>query len=189
MPSLTVQSIQRTLSATPRRYYRGAIDGVWGPLTQAACDDFHTFLGHKPPPWLIVAARELGISEVPGHNHNPRILRYHEHTSLKANADEIPWCSSFVNFCVDESSFPKTNSAAARSWLDYGKKLDKPHYGCVAVFQRGRPNAWTGHVGFVVWWNDDQTEVAILGGNQSNRVCVNIESTSKLLGYRYPVVY
>jgi hypothetical protein len=44
-----------------------------------------------------IAKAELGTTEVPGTQNNPRILEYHATTTLKATTDEVPWCSSFVN--------------------------------------------------------------------------------------------
>jgi len=40
------------------------------------------------------------VDEIPGSDHNQRILEYHATTTLPsgdAGRDETPWCSSFVN--------------------------------------------------------------------------------------------
>lgn len=47
-----------------------------------------------------IARAEIGVQEIAGVKHNERILQYHQATTLKAEADEVPWCSAFVNWCV-----------------------------------------------------------------------------------------
>ncbi|MEA3210534.1 MAG: hypothetical protein QOE70_3591 [Chthoniobacter sp.] len=157
----------------------GAIDGDWGRKTQLATDAWQRSRGVIIPPWLPIAERELGVIEYPGERDNPRVLEYHRHTSLKASDDEVPWCSSFANYCMDCAGKPKTNSAAAASWLEWGHRIDTPMYGCVAVFSRTGGN----HVTFVVGW-DKRGNLATLGGNQSDKVCVHATATTNLRGYR-----
>jgi len=136
------------------------------------------------PAWYEIAKGEHGIQEVPGPDaHNPRILEYHSTTTLNATEDEISWCSSFVNWCALEAGIKGTNSAAARSWLKWGKKLSQPREGCVVVFSRPLSN-WMGHVGF--FKRKEGNDILVLGGNQANRVNYSSYSASRLLGYRWP---
>lgn len=46
-----------------------------------------------------IARAEKGVHEIAGVKHNDRILDYHQATTLKAQADEVSWCSAFVNWC------------------------------------------------------------------------------------------
>ena len=46
-----------------------------------------------------IARAEKGVHEIGGVKHNERILAYHQATRLKAQADEVSWCSAFVNWC------------------------------------------------------------------------------------------
>lgn len=127
------------------------------------------------------ARNEIGQKEVPGSGNNPRIVEYHATTSLKATSDEVSWCSSFVNWCVKQAGLRGTNSAAARSWLDWGKVLDKPVEGCIVIFKRGAPPS--GHVAFYV--KDVSSElIQVLGGNQSDQVKMSNYKKSDVLGYR-----
>ncbi len=142
-------------------------------------------VGDSPATWFAIAMREMetGVDEVAGPEHNPRIVEYHQSTSLKATDDETPWCSSFVNWCMEQAGEEKTNSAMARSWLKWGEELAKPRKGCVAVFSRGNiPTA--GHVGFYV--DEINGRILLLGGNQSNQININSYPKSSLLGYRWP---
>jgi uncharacterized protein (TIGR02594 family) len=128
-----------------------------------------------------IANKELGIKEIKGRLHSNRILEYHSTTTLKATDDETPWCSSFVNWCVQLAELKGTNSAAARSWLKWGNEVKEPYEGCVVVIKRGN-SSWQGHVGFFV--KEVGNNILILGGNQSNAVTVSSYSKERVLGYR-----
>ena len=116
-----------------------------------------------PPDWLDIALHEVGVHEFAGSDtHNPRILQYHQSTSLRATDDETPWCASFVNWVLAEGRVVGTNSASARSFLSWGRRTELRR-GAIAVFRRGR-HEWQGHVAFVDSWDD--THVWAIGGNQ-----------------------
>jgi uncharacterized protein (TIGR02594 family) len=137
-----------------------------------------------------IAKEELGVHETPGPVATARIAEYHSTTTLRAKSDEVPWCASFVNWCMVRAGLRGTDSAAARSWLAWGKPCD-PVEGCVVVIRQlhaGR-DASTGsasgyHVGF--FQALDETHVTILGGNQSDSVKVSRFPLSRyaVQGYR-----
>ena len=138
--------------------------------------------------WLAVAKREMdtGIDEVRGSGSNPRIVEYHRTTSLPAGLaaqDETPWCSSFVNWCMSQAGIRGTGNAMARSWLDWGKGMDRPKRGTVTVFRRDGPPQ-VGHVGF--YWQASGDRILVLGGNQGNQVSIKGYPKRDLLGYRWP---
>jgi uncharacterized protein (TIGR02594 family) len=135
-------------------------------------------------PWMPIARGELGVKERPGSGNNPRVVEYLNSTDLdsdSASSDETPWCSAFVNWCVERSGNEGTNSAWARSWLDWGRRTEEPVPGCIVVFSRG---ANSGHVAFYV--SRDGDSIRVLGGNQSDQVCEASYPKSRLLGYRLP---
>lgn len=146
----------------------------------------------QSPRWLEVARGELGTDEIRGSRNNPRVLEYHQATSLKATNDETSWCSSFVNWTMKQAGVQGTNSAAARSWLNWGQAVpkDSAHVkpGDVVVFPRGN-NPAQGHVAIVeeVLANG---KVKVIGGNQSNGkgepdgVTESIRSLSSAIGVR-----
>jgi len=139
------------------------------------------------PKWYQIAIAELGQQEIAGTAHNPRIVAYHQATGLRAQDDETPWCGAFVAWCLGTAGIPydKASAASARSWLDWGRKLEHPTIGCVAVFWRGHRDGWQGHVGFYAG-RDSQGRILVLGGNQGNAVSVRPYSAGQLLGYRWP---
>lgn len=99
--------------------------------------------------------------------------------------DEVPWCSAFVNGIAWELRLPRSKSAAARSWLNVGLpvlKRDAVVGFDVVVLWRGTIDAATGHVGFFMGWQDGQ--VQLLGGNQSNGVCIQGFPEERILGIR-----
>ena len=142
-------------------------------------------MGDRLPRWMPVAQSYVGTDEIRGSKHNPVILAYFEavgHGWVKD--DETPWCAAFVGACLEEVGVKGTGSLAARSYLNWGKKVTKPKYGDIVVFWRGSKNSWEGHVAFFVKETDNY--VYVLGGNQSNSVNVTRYSKSKVLGYREP---
>ncbi len=142
-------------------------------------------LGGKPdPPWLAIALAERGTREVRGGRDNPRIVEYLRSTNLRAPLaadDETPWCSAFVNWCVERSGFEGTDSAWARSWLSWGRTLEQPSRGCITVLDRG---PGSGHVGFFV--GEKGRDVELLGGNQRDAVTIATFPRDRVLGHRLP---
>lgn len=153
------------------------------------------------PSWLRVAEQESrsGIREQPGARHHPRILEYHETTTLKATEDEVPWCASFVGWCLRQVAIRHTESAAARSYLRWGRDLGRFWaHGAVAVLSRGpepQPGPDVieypdggfvpGHVGFLVG-EPTPDEVLILGANQEDAVNIRPYPRRRLLSVRWP---
>jgi uncharacterized protein (TIGR02594 family) len=135
------------------------------------------------PLWLTIALAEIGVKETPGPNATSKILDYHLATSLKATSDEIPWCSSFANWVMKQSGFRGTNSAAARSWLDYGEVLPDIIEGAIVIFRRGDPPS--GHVTFATGRRVDN-RIECVGGNQTDQVRVSWYHVDDILGIRWP---
>lgn len=133
--------------------------------------------------WYEIAKGELGTTEIAGPEHNPRIVEYQQATSLGASDDETPWCASFVNWCLQQAGIAGTNSAAARSFLNWGREIKTPVEGCIVVLKRGN-SSWQGHVGFYVGEIGDR--VNLLGGNQGNKVSIKGYKKEDILGYRLP---
>lgn len=131
-------------------------------------------------PWMDIAKKEIGVKEIRG-GENKRIIEYHSSTTLKATEDEVPWCSAFVTWCLEQAKIKSTKSAWARSYLKFGKELREPKYGCIVVFSRGENS---GHVGFFI--SETKDMIQVLGGNQGDAVCIKDYPKSKLLGYRWP---
>ena len=160
--------------------YQGEIDGEFGPLTLAAAQAYHC-ASSPVPKWMLVAAQEFGVSEILGPRSNPRIEMYHASTSLGSRDDSVPWCSSFVNWCMESAQVQGTNSAAARSWDRWGSATP-PTYGAVATVPRTGGSGR--HVFFVAGFT--ATHIFGLGGNQSDKVNVAVYRRPSLTACRVP---
>jgi uncharacterized protein (TIGR02594 family) len=142
--------------------------------------------------WFEIAEKERGVHETPGPKATERIVEYHAATTLKATSDEVPWCSSFVNWCMRQAGEKPTGSAAARSWLSWGEPCD-PKKGCVIVIRRkmaGHDKATGSMTGFHVGFFEGltPTHVQILGGNQGDSVKSSNFPLNKyeIMGFRQP---
>jgi uncharacterized protein (TIGR02594 family) len=142
----------------------------------------------KRPSLLEVARPEIGQKEVPGTQHNPRILKYGKDTGLSVTNDEDGWCSVFANWVAWRTGRTGTGSKMAKSWLSWGveaTEADIPSGNVIAVFHRGKPGAATGHVGIVDSFSGSTFQ--ILGGNQSDSVSVApFKKDERFLALRKP---
>ena len=132
------------------------------------------------PQWLHLALDEIGQCEIPGAVNNPRIELYHSCTAGGASPDEVPWCASFVCWCLEQTGRTSPRSKRAAEWLEWGVSTS-PRAGTVVVF----PRTGGHHVGFVL--DASIGMVYVLGGNQDNRVGVRGYSRFAALAYRWPV--
>ncbi|SHE41127.1 TIGR02594 family protein [Mariniphaga anaerophila] len=134
---------------------------------------------------LKIAFNELGTEEIPGNRHNPEILKYAKETGISGiTSDEIPWCSTFVNWVAKKAGLQSSGKANARSWLSVGTRVNMPEPGDIVVFWRESPESWKGHVGFFLGVSFDKKRVYCLGGNQGNRVSVSAYRLNTVLAYQ-----
>lgn len=127
------------------------------------------------------------ITEVPGPVDHPAIRWFHKLTTYGEAHDEVPWCSSFVNWCAWLLRLPRSKSAAARSWLNVGESValaDARVGWDICIFRRGNsPTA--GHVAVFAGLDaEDTTRIRVIGGNQSNGVTLASFPVADLLGVR-----
>ncbi len=92
------------------------------------------------------------------------------------------WCADFINFILRRTGHPTTNSRAARSFLDYGKRVNRPRVGAIVVLTRGKNG---GHVG-IVRGTDGAGNIIVISGNHGNKVAESTYPTSRVLGYVIP---
>jgi uncharacterized protein (TIGR02594 family) len=92
------------------------------------------------------------------------------------------WCADFVNFILRRTGHPTTNSRAAKSFLEYGKRIDSPRVGAIVVLTRARNG---GHVG-IVRGTDGAGNILVISGNHGNKVSESMYPKSRVLGYVIP---
>lgn len=91
------------------------------------------------------------------------------------------WCGAFVSAMLEQSGYKSPHSAAAAKYMDIGKACPIDTLYSVLVLRRGTTQF---HVAFNAGFAGDQ--VMLLGGNQSNKVCIKLDSQSKILSARLP---
>lgn len=146
------------------------------------------------PNTIRFALAEYGVREVVGRGSNRTIIGWRDELNGAAPAgkplvsgysdDDIPWCGLFAAIIA----FRRLKNIAevvlsplwARNWSKYGVKSPEPALGDILVFSRGSG----GHVGFYV--GEDSSAYHVLGGNQSNKVCIVRVAKSRLLACRRP---
>ena len=92
------------------------------------------------------------------------------------------WCADFVNFVLRRTGYPTTNSRAAKSFLDYGKRIDSPRVGAIVVLSRAKNG---GHVG-IVRGTDGAGNIIVISGNHGNKVWESPYPKDRVLGYVIP---
>lgn len=146
-------------------------------------DDSRPIGSNGEPQWLAEARRQMGVREIAGKRHEPRIIAFFK-AALASwfSDDETPWCGAFVAHCMIAAGQPippKGTAVRALAWAEWGQSC-LPRVGAVAVF--GRQGG--GHVGFVV--GESSASLYILGGNQANAVNITPISKSRLICFRWP---
>jgi uncharacterized protein (TIGR02594 family) len=137
------------------------------------------------PQWLAIGLGEVGVREDtrPGKS-TPRIEQYHAITRAGAAVDDVAWCASFVCWVLEMSGIPSTKSKSAASYLEWGKECDL-QVGCIVVFDKtDKDAAGSGHVAFCMGVSGE--EVFVLGGNQSNRVGIDVRRRMHVVAARWP---
>lgn len=135
------------------------------------------------PAALLEALKLLGVVETPGQASNPIIMAWAKALGLKNtySDDSVPWCGLFVAYVVSVAGMtPVENPLWARNWAKFGTAVDKPGLGDILVFVRDGG----GHVGFYVGEDDDYYHV--LGGNQSDKVCITRIAKERCIARRRP---
>lgn len=135
------------------------------------------------PKWLDIARQMIGMKEVPGPESNPEIVKMWADIKRSGIKDDAtPWCAAFVGAVLERCGIRSSRFESAKSYCEWGTPLKTPCLGCIAVFTRDGG----GHVGFVVG-KDEVGRLLVLGGNQSDSVCVKSFPQSRVSGYRWPI--
>lgn len=92
------------------------------------------------------------------------------------------WCATFMNMVLAKVGYSGTNSDAARSFAQYGRRIHEPRVGAIAVLTRGKNG---GHVG-VVSGIDPSGNPIIISGNHGRKVGEAIYPRSRVIAYVMP---
>tara|TARA_R110000868_G_scaffold307378_2_gene568845 strand:- start:6841 stop:7539 length:699 start_codon:yes stop_codon:yes gene_type:complete len=194
-------------------FYHGKIDGIRGPLTNAAIIAFKKSQGLLPRdylgpityrklmklrddepdpvetelPWITEGRIPFGWHEVRD-NAKLRVWLKSDNKTL-GDPKALPWCGDYVETAIRNSlpnePFPG-DLGRNPYWAQNWKHLGKavlPCYGAIMVFVRDGG----GHVGFAV--GEDSTSWYVLGGNQGNTVSITRISKKRMIACRWPDTY
>ena len=92
------------------------------------------------------------------------------------------WCATFMNMVLNNVGYSGTQSDAAKSFAQYGRRISEPQVGAIAVLTRGKNG---GHVG-VVTGVDENGNPVIISGNHNKRVGQAIYPRSRVIAYVMP---
>jgi uncharacterized protein (TIGR02594 family) len=136
------------------------------------------------PQILVQALRLIGTKEIIGSIHSTIILGWAKDLGIEKiyTNDEIAWCGLFIAIVCKranvESGLTATESLWALNWNKFGTKQEKAMLGDILTFKRNGG----GHVGIYV--GEDKTCYHVLGGNQSNSVCITRIEKQRCAGIR-----
>lgn len=138
------------------------------------------------PAWYKELLAIVGEHEGTARKPNPVVQKLFADAGFPQikNTAATAWCAAAVNAALERHGIAGTKSLAARSFENWGDKLDAPRLGCVVVMWRNSPKSWEGHVGLFV--KADATHVYVLGGNQSDSVSIAKFPLGRVLSYRWP---
>lgn len=132
----------------------------------------------------------FGIQEVVGKGSNKTIIGWRDELNQNGvkidgfSDDDIPWCGLLAAIVIFRRAKDPTEVVEsplwARNWANYGVKVSQPFLGDILVFVRNGG----GHVGFYV--GEDANYYHVLGGNQSNKVCITRIEKSRCIAKRMP---
>lgn len=140
-------------------------------------------------PWLDLAVSRIGMKEIKGAKHNADILQMFADVGHdEIETDETAWCAVSLGSCLVKTGHtipPPAVNMMARSYLNYGTKLESPKPGAICVLKRGRPPF--GHVGIVESVDTANRTVTLISGNVGNMQKRETRNMSDVLGYRWPI--
>jgi uncharacterized protein (TIGR02594 family) len=134
------------------------------------------------PKWVTLGRQDIGFHEK-GNNQGIGTFIQQAHCGQEGD----PWCAIWANAKLEEAGFTGTRSAAAQSFRTNANfvKLNGPALGAIVVYWRTSPTSSQGHVGFYL--GETGTQIATLGGNESDAVRIQFEPSMQLIGYWWPV--
>jgi len=142
------------------------------------------------PRCIQEALNLYGVTEIVGKGSNATIIGWRDelnHAGAKVagySNDDIPWCGLFAAIVVlrARSAGEVVNEPLwALNWANFGVKSPQAGLGDILAFQRNGG----GHVGFYI--AEDSTCYHVLGGNQSNKVCITRVEKNRCKAIRRPL--
>lgn len=170
-----IVELQNYLIQSGQELIKYGADGDFGQETKNAIDSLSV------PDYVKIALKEVGVQEIVGKIHNPRVLEYQSTTSGKYTDDETPWCGAFVSWVMKQSGIKHSIKVPerAKEWINFGTNSKNPMLGSIAVKSR----VGGGHVCIVVG-KSINGKLLCVGGNQNNQVSISEYDESVFESFR-----
>lgn len=136
------------------------------------------------PQILVQALNLVGTKEIVGIKNSETIMGWAKELGIEKiyTNDEIAWCGLFIAYACKKAGlvmpFSAKDSLWALNWNKFGTAQKTAMLGDILIFKRNGG----GHVGIYV--GEDATCYHVLGGNQSNMVCITRIEKTRCAGIR-----
>lgn len=151
----------------------------------------YSWLKTAPTTKMVEKALEhYGLKETYGKANNPKIMEWANSLGEDVKqiyvADSVPWCGLFIGIVAKNAGKEVVKSPLwALNWGNFGVYSPVPMFGDVLVFIRiTETGSKAGHVGLYI--GEDNDCYHVLGGNQSDKVCITRIPKSRLYVARRP---
>lgn len=136
----------------------------------------------SPPNTIKEALKLYGTLEKIGPQNNPVIMGWASECGISGyTGDDVPWCGLFAAVVAKRAGWDIVDQPLwARNWSKFGNQSLTPSLGDILTFSRDGG----GHVGFYI--AEDTQTYHVLGGNQSDSVCIIRLNKARLLSARQP---
>lgn len=140
----------------------------------------------KPiPAHLVEAFKNVGLAEIVGKKHHPKILLWLKTLKAWWAEDETPWCGTFVAHCLRTAGFEVPKGwYRAKDYALYGEGCHTSSIPFGAICVKSRQGG--GHVFFAVAQSRDGQTIYGLGGNQGNKVSIVPFKLKEISHARWP---
>jgi uncharacterized protein (TIGR02594 family) len=145
----------------------------------------YDYLKKETAPQVLVQAMKLiGTKEIIGTIHSKVIMAWAKQLGIEKTYtnDEIAWCGLFISYVCKMANVEVPFSALAGlwalNWNKFGTVEKTAMLGDILTFKRNGG----GHVGIYV--GEDEKCFHVLGGNQSNMVCITRIEKTRCAGIR-----
>jgi uncharacterized protein (TIGR02594 family) len=140
-------------------------------------------------PWLVEAQKDLGMKELVAGELNANVRAMFKHTRYPPEliGKKTPWCAAAVCAWLERSGHRSPRTARAADFVRYGTEVDLENAqpGDIVVFGKADKDAGgSGHVALL--WQRRGELVDVLGGNQSDRVCIAPRPVVRIVAIRRP---
>lgn len=141
-------------------------------------------------PWLTEAHKDLGLRELVAGDLNPEVRAYFRHTRFPPAliTKKTAWCAAAICAWLERAGCRSPRTARAADFARYGTAVELQHAqpGDIVVFGKADPDAGgSGHVA-LLQKRKSETEWAVLGGNQNQRVCIALRPVARVVAVRRP---